>query len=275
MAEKKISVFGDKLRGMQDTVNQAMADYKPGGVRVPDGIYTGRESAEMREAKSSGNLMISRQFTIVDGEFKGLNVWDNLVFQGNPIGIQIARRWMEQHGYAWPEEDLAEVETIVNEINEAGALVKFKVKSSANKNDPDRPWINVDVLEILEGGVEAQAEAEAGAADEEQVPGGPSDDDLIAFCAAQGVADVEEGMERADILTKMAEYTYAEAELTAEEIALLEAVELQDYIAKAAPPPPPKAAPAAAKKAPMAAQAKPVQRTTATHFGKSGAKGKR
>jgi len=262
---------------MQDTVTQAMSDYKPGGVRVPDGIYTGRESAEMREAKSSGNLMIARQFTIVDGEFKGLNVWDNLVFQDNPVGIQIARRWMEQHGYAWPEEDLAEVEAIVNEINEAGALVKFKAKSTPNKNDPDRPRINVDVLEILEGGVEAQANAETGAeaADEEQVPGGPSDDDLIAFCASQGVADVEEGMERADILAKMSEYTYTEAELTAEEIALLEAVELQDYIAKAAPPPPPKAAPAAAKKAPMAAQARPVQRTTATHFGKTGVKGKR
>ena len=270
---KKISVFADKLRGMQDTVNAAMADYKPGGVRVPEGIYTAKESAELREAKTSGNLMVARQFTVNDGEFKGLNIWDNLVIQNNPTGIQITRRWVEQHGFVWPEEDFAQIEPIVNEINEIGATVKLRLKFTPSQ-DPDRPYSNVDVLEVLDG-VATQEEAPAadpdGAGEEVQ----PSDDDLIAFCASQGVEGVEDGMERADILTKMSEYTYKAGELTDDEVDMLKALGLEGYIEAEAPPPPPPPAKATPKATPKAA-AKPAAapartaRTTATHFGKGG-----
>lgn len=269
---KKISVFADKLRGMQDTVAQAMADYKPGGVRVPEGIYTAKESAELKEAKKTGNLMIARQFTVNDGEFKGLNIWDNLVIQNNPTGIQIARRWVEKHGFAFPEEDFAEIETIINEINDLGATVKVKLKFSPSQ-DPDRPYSNLDVLEVLDDPRDAGDPARpdnalmTDAGDALQ----PSDDDLIAFCASQGVEGAEDGTPRDEILEAMAGYNYDRATLTAEEVEMLEAVGLGDKIQAEAEPEPPK--PAA--RLPQAAQArtataKATARTTATHFGKAG-----
>ena len=262
---KKISVFADKLRGMQDTVAQAMADYKPGGVRVPEGIYTAKESAELKEAKKTGNLMIARQFTVNDGEFKGLNIWDNLVIQNNPTGIQIARRWVEQHGFAFPEEDFAEIETIINEINDLGTTVKVKLKFSPSQ-DPDRPYSNVDVLEVLDGGAGGEA-GEAGEAVQ------PSDDDLIAFCASQGVEGAEDGTPRDEILEAMAGYNYDRATLTAEEVEMLEAVGLGDKIQAEAEPEPKPPKPAA--RLPQAAQARPAPakapaKAPATHFGKAG-----
>lgn len=151
MSKKKVSVFGDRLRGLQDQAADAMANYTPGGVRVPDSIYLGKESAELRESASSGKLMVARQFVIAEGECAGLAVWDNLVIENNDTGIQICRRWIEMHGYEWPEEDLGSIEEIVNEINEKASMVRFKVKTTKDKNDDTREYTNVSVLSIEDG----------------------------------------------------------------------------------------------------------------------------
>lgn len=154
---KRTEVFAQRLRAMQEQVSAAMQTYTTGGTRVPDGVYIAREAAEIREARSTGKLMISRTFTVAEGEFTGLNIWDNLMLESeSEVPIQIARRWVELHidpstgsPYVWPEEDLAKLETIVNEISEAAALVKIRVKTTPNRNG-DGEWTNVTVLQLLD-----------------------------------------------------------------------------------------------------------------------------
>jgi hypothetical protein len=144
---KKRSVFAEDLRAMQQTAAQAMTDYSPGGVRVPDGVYTAKQSCELRKT-DAGKLRIARTFVPTEGDQQGLQIWDGLTLTDNPVGLQFARRWMEQHGYDWPEDDLAKVETIVNEINAANKTVKIRART---KND----FTNVTVMEIIEDGGES------------------------------------------------------------------------------------------------------------------------
>ena len=180
MSKQRVTVFGDRLKGLQEQAADAMANYTPGGVRVPDGIYVGREACEIRESQSSGKLMNSRSFTVSDGEQAGLNVWDNVVFEGNEVGMQIMRRWVELHGYEWPENDLGLLEQIVNEINEAAPSVRFRVKTIKDKNDDTREYTNVSVLEILEGKPEAAAEAPAEAEAEAPAEEASAEDNAAA-----------------------------------------------------------------------------------------------
>jgi hypothetical protein len=170
MSKERVLVFTDRLRGLQQQAADAMANYTPGGVRVPDSIYIGREGAEVKESQSSGKLMVSRSFTISDGEYAGLNAWDNIVFEGNDVGMQILRRWVEMHGYEWPEGDLASMEVIVNEINETAATVRFKVKTTKDRNDDTREYTNVTVLEILAGEATTQAQESSPAAPADESP---------------------------------------------------------------------------------------------------------
>lgn len=170
MSKKKVSVFGDRLRGLQEQAADAMANYTPGGVRVPDSIYLGKETAELRESASSGKLMVARSFVIAEGECAGLSVWDNLVIENNDTGIQICRRWVEMHGYEWPENNLGQIEEIVNEINEKSAMVRFKVKTTKDKNDDTREYTNVSVLSIEDSSSETPAaeQSETPAAEQQE-----------------------------------------------------------------------------------------------------------
>lgn len=142
MSVQKRSLFADRLRGMQDQANQAMVNYTPAGVRVPDGVYNCKQACEMKETQG-GKLKIARTFTVAEGEFKGLNIWDSLVIEGNETGLQIARRWVELHGVPWPEDDLAALEPIVNQINDAGLMVQIRSKTSGD-------FVNVNVNKILD-----------------------------------------------------------------------------------------------------------------------------
>lgn len=144
MAVQKKALFADRLRGMQDAASAAMANYTPGGVKVPDAVYNCRQGCEMSETQA-GKLKIARTFTIVEGEYTGLNIWDGLVLEGNEVGIQIARRWVELHQEQWPENDLAELENIVNRINAANLIVSVRSKTSGD-------FTNVSVNKILSEG---------------------------------------------------------------------------------------------------------------------------
>jgi hypothetical protein len=172
MNKGKVSIFAERLGKMQAAANEAMSGYTPGGIRVPDSIYMARVQAELKEAQSSGNLMIGRTFTIVDGEFKGLKIWDNIVLEqldgdGNHTlsdrGIQNARRWVESHGIAFPE-DISQLEAIVNQINDAAPLCQ--VRSITTKKGDDE-YTNVRVMKVLDetGGEVAAVEATASVAE--------------------------------------------------------------------------------------------------------------
>jgi len=153
MTEQKIKLFTQRLQAMQSQADQAMSDYSPGGVRIPANVYIGIQSAELKETKNSGKLMVSRQYTISEGEFKGLNAWDNLVIEDNPTGLQICRRWVEMHGDTWPENDLALLEVIIDKINAQKHTVQLRVKNttSVNKETGEvREFTNVSVLRLMD-----------------------------------------------------------------------------------------------------------------------------
>lgn len=302
---KRTEVFADRLRAMSDQADAAMQTYVPGGARVPDGIYIGKESAELREAQSSGKLMISRTFTIVEGEFTGLNVWDNLVIEDNDIGLQLARRWIELHtsqetgeNYTWPEADLAGLETIINEIAEVGATVKLRVKTTLSKKGDGGEYTNATVQQILgvDDAVQSEAipeqapEQDAAAADDLEsmdrnslktyiagnvelaskikvsikmtddaireairaVIGEPAAaeevsgvdiNDILTFCASQGIAEVNDSMNEGKLVEVMSGYGFTAGELTETEVEMLTALGLENNIQKPIPAPKPAEAP--------------------------------
>jgi hypothetical protein len=202
---KKVSIFAERLAKMQGAAAAAMEGYTPGGLSVPDAIYIAKETCELGEAKSSGNLMVTRTFTIVDGEFKGLNIWDRIVLEkqvkdgnGQPtgehmlsdIGIQQCRRWMEQHGLAFPD-DLTQLEGVINAINDAAPTVKIRSKTTKKGDDE---YINANILEVMDNiaGDASPAQAEAAPT---------SDTGAEAEVAQDGLS----GMSRAELKAWIAE----------------------------------------------------------------------
>jgi hypothetical protein len=151
MADSKVNLFSDRLRGMQNKAAQIMEGYTPGGIQVPESVYIGKEQCEIGETSEKGYLKITRQFTISEGEYTGLNAYDGFVLEGNDFGLQSARRWIEQHGCHWPEDDLGKLESIVNRINDIAPTVKFRVKYKQDKNDAETKWCNISVLQLIEG----------------------------------------------------------------------------------------------------------------------------
>jgi hypothetical protein len=160
---QRVSIFKDRLAQMEGQAAKAMENYTPGGVAVPPGIYHAKIEAKLGEAKKTGNLMITRTFTIAEGEFKGLKVFDHNVLERmlkdaegkptgervvNDVGVQQARRWFEAHGIEWPATYSA-VEDLVMDINESAPLVEIKV--TVDDKDAENIYTNVTVLKALEG----------------------------------------------------------------------------------------------------------------------------
>ncbi len=198
---KRESLFKDRLKNMQGEAEAAMEDYRPSGEAVPEGIYFARQDAVLKPS-SSDRMMIARTFTVAEGDQTGRNVWDNLVIEDNPTGLQIARRWIERHEnpetgepYEWPE-DLVDLEDIVNEIAEAGFLVKISVKRTPNRDGTDF-FTNVNVNKVLEADEGEPTETEP----TETEPETETTDD------AGDVGEIDlDSMDRAELKALIAEY---------------------------------------------------------------------
>jgi hypothetical protein len=160
---KKVSIFQARLAKMQGAAAAAMADYQPGGVKVPDGIYIAKETCEMGESKTTGSLMVTVKFLIQEGEFKGLHAGSQyLVLEQQVLaaetqqptgehvlsdkGIQKARRWVEQHGIAFPEE-LKDLESTINAINDAAPVCRIRCTTNTPKGN-DEPFQTSYILEV-------------------------------------------------------------------------------------------------------------------------------
>ena len=163
----RVLIFKDRLSKMQNAAANAMAGWTPGGIQVPDSVYLAHVQAEMAESQSSGNLMITRTFTIVEGEFTGLRIWDHITLEQssqdddtikvpNTMGLTQARRWVEIYGIPWPEEDLSQIEEAVLQINEAAPICKIRSKKTKDRKDPTGQnfFTNVTVMEVVSYGGE-------------------------------------------------------------------------------------------------------------------------
>ena len=244
--------YADKLKGMQATWADSSAVYDStfGGVKVDPGQYVARlQSAKIVESKTSGNLMIRREHVILEGQFQGMIVYDNMNL-ANAMGMSFVRRWIDQMGYEAPAPDKPEeLEDIIAAIVDEGPTVKVAIKHSGD-------FVNVSIIELLTAGTGAetqtpppprQEQAKAQTPPPQSKKSAPKDAPsaeekaeeemvkrLTAFCKAQDIAI--ENDDTSDVLKeRIREYSYPEAELTEEEKTLFADAGIEDAIEKVAP----------------------------------------
>jgi hypothetical protein len=245
--QKPLSAWSERLKAMQEGAKAAMENYNPSAfVQVPDGIYIAKETCELSETKPSDGsdpkMKINRRYTILEGEQANLSIFDGLVIENNETGLHIARRWVEQHGIEWPEDDMAQLEEIISQINQTAPTVKIRSRTTESK-DGTRTFTNVTVSQILEG-YEASPEniPEDPAQDDlQEDPTAVADDkerlDLLTFAASQGIDDVNDSMGKDDIAAALAGWQFSDDQITADENALLENIGLAGNIIRKPKPP--------------------------------------
>ena len=234
--------FASKLSGMKQSWADSSAVYDStfGGIKIDAGQYLARlQSAKIVESKSSGKLMIRREHIILEGQFQGMIVYDNLNLE-TPMGMSFVRRWIDQMGYEAPTPDKPEeIEDIVAAISEEAPTVKVAVKHSGD-------FVNVSIIELIAAGdakpdagkAEPKAEPKQESSSAKKAKAAPAAEKdpllekLFAFCKAQDIGT--ESDDTVDVLKeRIREYQYPEAQLTDEEKALFAEAGLEDAIEKA------------------------------------------
>jgi hypothetical protein len=245
--------FSDKLKGMQSTWADSSNVYDStfGGVKVDAGQYVARlQGAKLVESKTSGNLMIRREHVILEGQFQGMIVYDNMNL-ANAMGMSFVRRWIDQLGYESPAPDKPEeLEDIIAAIVKEAATVKIAIKHSGD-------FTNVSIIEVLpsedapepdakpepakeppktKANANANTSSKASAKPAEKTDEEKLAERLFSFCKAQDIAT--EMDDTVDVLKeRIAEFSYPEADLTDEEKELFAEVGLTDSIEVPAPEP--------------------------------------
>lgn len=242
--------IAEKLKEAQARWQESEKQYKTtfGGEKVPEGTYLARvQKVSIREAKSSGRLMIGREHVIIDGDMKGSAVFDYLQLE-TELGFAFTRRWIERMGYQAPDDAVGIVD-ICTDITEKAPTVKIAVKHSGD-------FINVDVLEVVNEGEETPEETSEEAEDEESTEETPKqvstktaakksvapsgkekprdDDDRIAdaqeLAAAWGIKLPRSADTLPKIRKELTDYEFPRKECTKSDIALLEELSLDKCI---------------------------------------------
>lgn len=132
------SPLKDRLAAMQDAW-AAGKDAPPG---VPDGLYKFQlQDAKLTEAMTSKRLQVKREHLIIEGEFEGEVVRDQLGLESEE-GPKYVAAWIRQMGYEAPD-DIATLEETVNAIAADNPIYTAQVR---NKDG----FTNVYVRELVE-----------------------------------------------------------------------------------------------------------------------------
>lgn len=278
MASK--SQFASQLASLNKNWAGAKAkqDEMFGGQQIPAAQYTAQlVGCKLILTKQSQKLAVTRNFLIVDGEYEGKTISDMMGLNFNELSPVFLRRWIEQMGYAAPEDLAAELENVLDAIAKDAHYCKIKVRLFGQ-------YYNIDVLETWSSKDEngegegdsapaetpAEGEGEAAPADDSGTEGDDPETlaSLMAFAASQDLGDVTISDEDTidSLKEKLSDFQWKPEEVTPEEAELLDRVGLGDLIVKPAPAPKagkpaPKAkeAPAAAPKASAPAKAAPAK----------------
>ena len=149
-----MSEFKKILGAMQD-VYDGGKEAAPG---VPEGQYTLQLiKCALAVSQTSGNPMIKRTHLVVEGDYEGSQIYDNLVM-ANESNMWFVARFIELMGYQVPD-DITEIEDIVSKLNDANPVYTARVKKSGD-------FTNVNVIQLLE---------EEGDGDETPAPSQESD----------------------------------------------------------------------------------------------------
>lgn len=209
MASRSVQKWAQNAQDMWDVGRKST------GGKVPEGEYACQlQSAEMKESQN-GNMMIRRAHLILDGEFEGVVIRDNIVLS-TEVGMSIAAEWIERMGFEVPE-DLEEIEDVIAEIVEAAPEYTAQVKHSGDfvnvacyeaeaseagdgaEEEDEEPDVED---EEAEDEAEEEEEEDAEEEEEEEEEDGPDLQPLRDFMIAQGYEaedvddlDVEEMVE--------------------------------------------------------------------------------
>ena len=216
--------FKTRLQGMQDSAAKQMTDYVPGGnfATIPDGEYNCRVKVTLDETKKAPpRLTMVWCFVVDEGDFIGKQVWNRTIIEDNKVGLHIARDIVEQLGYEWPEENLALLVDVVEDITSRGPKVRVNFKT---KTDGEYTNTNVRVKEVFDFPKDLPVNEVV--PDSEPVVEEKDNETLgkvLDFCASQGIDGVDSSMSVQDIVQGLVEakLTFKSDTLTDEETALL------------------------------------------------------
>lgn len=157
MAEQGKSKYADRLKGMKSGFANAQKQAKvmDGDEVVPVGTYEGKVTARVRES-NNGNLMVNFSFFILDGEWSGIPVYDNLIIEhSNPNVASRGQRDLVRRlavmGFDFDPEHPEDLEDLLEELSNDAPIIQFKTRHSQSK-DGDRTFVNCDVLGMVEQG---------------------------------------------------------------------------------------------------------------------------
>lgn len=251
-----MGIYADRLKRMQKSMDEQMADYTPGGFSLlPEGEYSARVQATLDETKKEPKrLMVTWAFTVSEGNSEGRKVFDRTIIEDNQIGAQICRGRIEDLGYVWPE-DITELEDLLETITANPPCVAIRVTHDNSKGKDGKDYTNArvritDVLESTAPPAEETGEAEAEAPTEESDPNLVG---LLALCGSYQLAYITDDMDIETIVQTLKDNgaTFKQDDLQPEELAVLESVDeslIERPESEPVKPPARKLAPPSAKK---------------------------
>lgn len=251
-----ISVFAADLKKMSTGFETAQRQATVLGENevFPEGEYVGKVTAKLKKSQA-GNLMVGRMFIPLAGDLLGQPCYDNIVI-GHPdpmVAVRGQRRliaFLDMVGMRFnlkrPESEEDGLEPCLEALSKAAPIVKFKVSHGRNERNPDRPFINVDVLELVNAESSGVKDDISSAATEAETPrsGGEeanmSEDELMVslaeFCNAQGVSYDDQTATLDSLKQTIADNgPYTAEQLTKAEKELLTSAGLEDCITTKAP----------------------------------------
>jgi hypothetical protein len=238
------SNFAELLRKGRETYDAGEQYENSSFDKVPAGTYIARLNlAEFRLSKN-GNLMVTREHIVIEGEFKGKMIVDNMMYGSSEFGTGKIRQYVKTvTGEACPA-DPADLEPLIGSFASKYAYdCKLKVAYSGEGEDG---FTNVTVVECYEvdntvSTDGAEVKPVASKKEEVQAEDTVLKTKLTNFIGRQDLAKEMKGKKRStdvieDMELEIADWTYDEDDLNDEEKELLAELGLEDCIEKKAPP---------------------------------------
>lgn len=263
---KSGSEFAELLRQGKETYSAGEQYENMSFEKIPAGTYMVRvQLVEWRKSKNE-NLMLHREHVVLEGEFAGKMVFDNLMYGLSDYGDGKIRNYITTATGEPCPDDPADLETIVSDLNDKMAYdAKAKVSYSG---EGDNQFTNVTVMEVYDVDdsidvdklkpakeekdapadekeeKEEKKEQPKGRSAKEEKKAEPSADeqlfqDALAFLEKNDPGFKEAKKKKVDlddfdsIKAEIGEWTYDEADLSEEEEQLLIALDLEDTIERA------------------------------------------
>jgi hypothetical protein len=142
----------ERLAQMQDGFQKAKAQYdqKFGGLKIDPGEYKGKLSrCSLDVRKSDDNVVLSVEYTILEGKFKGFTTFDQMNLN-NEWGRLFAIRFIELSGFEFPE-NVSLLDATVKEVAKQAGIYLIVAKQNGDfMNITPKQMIDSDENETTE-----------------------------------------------------------------------------------------------------------------------------